>query len=421
MSPGQHGKRAAGAAWALFALLLAACSGLPPQSTAGTHWVASWGTSQLVAENTNVLPPEQWRDASLRQLVHVSLGGNRLRVRLSNVFGTAPLRIEAASLAKAIATGKADVDADSIRALTFDGRASVEIPAGAEYYSDPVVLEHAAGSDLAISLHFPAEPARQTSHPGSRTTSFLTKGNRVADATWPAVETFARWYVIADIEVEAPRSVYSIVAIGDSITDGNGATTDANDRWPDQLGRRLRSSGATAGIVNAGIGGGRMLRDGLGPNLLSRFDRDVLARAGVTHAILLIGVNDLAVQHKNGETPAMRAKMIDDLKAAYRQFAAKAHASGICAIGGTILPYRYSDYYKPDDDNEADRQVLNDWIRKSGTFDAVADFDAAVRDPARPDRMRKEADKGDGLHTSPAGFRAMADAVPLEALAKTCR
>ena len=176
------------------------------------------------------------------------------------------------------------------------------------------------------------------------------------------------------------------------------------------------------GVVNAGIGGGRMLKDGIGPNLLSRFDRDVLARSGVTHAIVLIGVNDLGVLHRDAQDDAQsRARLVAELKTAYRQVVAKAHAQGICVIGATITPYGSSEYYHPKADNEADRQELNAWIRSSGTFDAVADFDAVVRDSTQPDRMAKDKDKGDGLHPGVGGFRAMADAVPLAALAKTCR
>jgi hypothetical protein len=249
-----------------------------------------------------MLAPEEWRDASLRQIVRVSLGGSRLRVRLSNAFGTTPLVVDAASIAKAQGPGLPGIDERSARALTFSGRTSVMIPAGAEYYSDPVALEHAAASDLAVSMYFRGEPIRQTSHPGSRATSFVARGNRITSAAWPDATKVVHWYQLADIEVEAPRSVGALVTIGDSITDGHGATTDGNDRWPDALARRMAREGFPAmGIVNAGIGGGRMLRDGSGPNLASRFDRDVVARSGVTHAIVMIGVNDLGNQHRSGE------------------------------------------------------------------------------------------------------------------------
>lgn len=393
-----------------------------PAPRTATHWVSSWGTAQMVPEGPNVLAPEDWRDTTLRQIVRVSLGGERLRVRISNVFGTTPLVIEALSIAKSDGPGRPGIDVRSARALTFGGKGSVMIPAGGEYYSDPVPFEHAAGTDFALSMHFKGEPVRQTGHPGSRATSFVAKGNRVLSADWQDAAKVVRWYLLADIEVDAPSSVGTVVAIGDSITDGHGATTDGNDRWTDVLVARLardRAAPGTAamGVVNAGIGGGRLLRDGLGPNLVSRFDRDVLARSGVTHAIVLIGVNDLGGQHRNGDDiPAARAKLLDDLKLAFRQIAERAHAQKVCIIGATITPYIGSDYYRPNADNEADRQALNQWIRTSGVFDAVADFDAAIRDPAQPDRMRAEHDIGDHLHPSPAGFRAMAEAVPLQAL-----
>lgn len=404
------------------ALILGGCAA-PGTPVTGNpvHWVTSWGTANMAPDPSNVMPEEKWPDASLRQLVHVSLGGTRLRVRISNVYGNGPLEIDGATIAKAIATGRADLVPGSLRRLTFSGHERIMIPAHGEYYSDPVTLEHARGADLAISLHYLEAPKGQTGHPGSRTTSFLVKGNRVADESWAGAEKFVRWYQIADIEVEAPASVGAVSTIGDSITDGHGATTDRNDRWPDQLMDRLAREGITMGVVNTGIGGGRLLREGLGPNVVSRFDRDVLSRSGVTHVIVMIGVNDMGILHRNKEdTPVARAQLVSDLESGYRQIVERAHAHGICVIGGTINPYTDSDYYHPGPGNEADRQALNTWIRTSGVFDAVADFDAAMRNPAKPSEMLPELDIGDHLHPSPAGFRAMSDAVPLSSL-KICR
>jgi lysophospholipase L1-like esterase len=270
-------------------------------------------------------------------------------------------------------------------------------------------------------MHFGAAPARQTGHPGARATSFVASGDRVLDAQWPQAEKVTRWYQLAGVDVLAAPGAHAVVAIGDSITDGYGTTTDGNDRWTDVLASRLRKSGmGEVGVVNAGIGGGRMLRDGLGPNLVSRFERDVLARSGVSHAIIMIGVNDLGVQHRNNEdTPAERQRLLEDLKQAHRQLVERAHGEGVCVVGATIGPYSGSGYYKPNADNEQDRQAYNRWIRESGVFDGVADFDAALRDPAKSDQLLKAYDN-DGLHPSLAGYRAMAEAVPLAAL-KSCR
>ncbi len=408
----------------LLGFTLAGCAALPyvpaSQAPAGERWVASWGSAQLVPEGQNELPAAQWQDASLRQVVRVSLAGRQLRVKVSNVFGTAPLVVDAASVARAVQSGRADVDAASLRPLTFGGAAGVTIPAGAEYLSDPVDLPHTAGADLAISLHFAQAPARQTGHPGARATSFLARGNQVAVAAWPQAETFTRWYQIAGVESLAGARAHTVVAIGDSITDGYGVQPDTYARWTDGLATRLRAAGMVdVGVVNAGIGGGRMLRDGLGPNLVSRFERDVLARPGVSHAIVMIGVNDFGVQHRNKEdSPAERTRLVADLEQAYRQLVARAHLQGVCVLGATITPYGGSGYYQPGPENEADRLAYNQWIRTAGVVDGVVDFDAALRDPARPDHLLKSLDN-DGLHPSPAGYQAMADAVPLAQL-KTC-
>jgi len=420
---GKRGKIAAAVAIIFTVGALGGCATAPgTASDPGQHWVASWGTAQMVPETANELPVANWRDASIRQVVHLSLGGSQVRVRLSNAYGTAPLLVDEASVARAVAPGRAAIDAATLKVLTFDGRSAVTIPAGAEYYSDPVSLDAPAGADLAISLHFTSEPARQTSHSGARASSFLAAGNRTADADWPGAATVTRWFAIADVDVLAPRAAGALVAIGDSITDGYGVTMDGNDRWTDVLAARLRRGNIPIGTVNAGIGGGRMLKDGLGPNLVSRFERDVLGRAGVTHALVLIGVNDLGNLHRNTpDLPADRRQLLADLRLAHRQLATRARARGVCLIGATVTPYVGSDYYHPEPANEADRQELNAWIRDAGVFDAVVDFDAALRDPAQPQRLAPQYDSGDHLHPSLAGYRAMADAVPLEMLRRRCR
>lgn len=408
----------------LAAVLLAGCAAPGNTGSSSGRWVASWGTAQMVPGAEHELAPAQWRDATLRQVLRVSLGGERLRVRFSNVFGTEPLVLKGASVALSGGPGRSTIDPASSRPLRFGGAASVTIPAGTEYLSDPVDLPHAAGSDLAVSIHYPAAPARQTSHPGARATSFIAPGQHLAAAELPGASSFTRWYQLAGIEVQAgpgASGVHTVVAIGDSITDGYGVAPDTNLRWTDALATRLRRAGMTGvGVVNAGIGGGRLLRDGLGPNLAARFERDVLGRPGVSHAIVLIGVNDFGNLHRNtDDSPAARGQLLLDMKEALRQSVARAHARGVCVIGATITPYAGSGYYHPKAPNEQDRQAYNDWIRRSGVFDGVIDFDAALRDPARPDHLLKAYDN-DGLHPNMEGYRAMAAAVPLELL-KDCR
>ena len=401
--------------------LLAGCAGTRPgpagADVGGAHWVASWGTAQLVPEGQNALTAEQLRDTTLRQLVRVSLGGSQLRVRLSNAFGTEALVVDGASIG--LSNGPGQAGARGLEPLRFGGSTAVTIPAGAEYLSDPVTLTHAAGADLAISLHLAAAPARQTGHPGARATSFIARGNRVLDADWSAAAVgttkVTRWYQIAGVEVLAAPTVHTVVTIGDSITDGYGVDPDTYGRWTDHLATRLRAAGVNeVGVVNAGIGGNRILLDGLGPNLVARFDRDVIARSGVGWAILLEGVNDLGVLTRDAPaSPQDHAALVAQLTAGFRQLADRAHAHGIRIIGGTVMPFGGNDYYHPDAALEADRQAVNSFIRSSGVFDAVIDFDRVMRDPRRPDRLAPAFDSGDHLHPSEAGYRAMGAAVPL--------
>ena len=397
--------------------LAAALCALAPGADAAPlpHWVASWGTAQM-DPGPEAPPPAQWNDVTLRQVVHVTLAARTVRVRFSNAFGTEPLAIDAASLALVAA----DTVPASMRLLRFGGSTGVVIPAGAEYASDPVELPHAAGADLAVALHLAAAPSRITGHPGAGATSFIAPGNHVRESRWPAGGTqVGGWFQLAAIEVLADAGAHSVAAIGDSITDGYGSTVDGNDRWPDVLAARLRAAGmGQVGVVNAGITGNRLLRDGRGPNLAGRFARDVLARAGVSHVIVMIGVNDFGMQHRDHEdTPAARAALLAALEAAHRQLAAQAHARGICVLGATITPYAGGADYRPSADNESDRQTYNDWIRNAGVFDGVIDFDAALRDPGHPQLLRAAFDN-DGLHPSVPGYRAMAAEVPLESLAK---
>ena len=379
-------------------------------------WVASWGASQQIPEPQNALPADDLRDATVRQIVHLSVGGSALRVHISNAFGTDALRLTAVHVARPVSLASPAIDVASDRALTFAGNAEVTIPPGAEFVSDPLEYRLAPLSDLAITFHLDAPPERETGHPGSRATSYFTHGDWVGAARMADPKHVDHWYQIGGVDVLAVAGSAAMVALGDSITDGHGATTNGNDRWTDVLAARLQSSPATrdVGVSNQGIGGNHLLTDGLGPNALARFDRDVLAPAGVRWVIVFEGVNDLGGLARSGEvTPGEHAAMVQSVIAAYEQMIARAHAHGLHIYGATITPYVGSGYYHPGPLSEADRQAVNAWVRAAGHFDAMIDFDAAVRDPQHPDQLLPAFDCGDHLHPSPAGYKAMADAILL--------
>ena len=403
-------------------LCAALMAGLPiaralAKPAASEGWVGSWASSQQIPEPANTLPEEALRDATLRQIVHLTAGGKELRVRLSNAFGTAPLTILSVHVARPVSKETGSIDSATDKALTFGGSPSITIPPGAEYYSDSIAFDAPALSDLAITLHLEVPPQQETSHPGSRETSFLVHGNHVADATLAAATTVAHWFFISGVDVRKSAPGAAIVALGDSITDGHAVPDNSDARWPDDLARRLQSLPATRrlSVLNLGTGGNRLLRYGLGPDALARFDRDVLAQTGVRYLIVLEGVNDLGTATRLAPiSAAQHALLVQQVIGAYQQIILRAHAHGITVIGGTITPYGGSDYYHPSAANEADRQAINAWIRHRGHFDAVVDFDRVVRDPKHPDRLLPAYDSGDHLHPSPTGYRARAAAIPLE-------
>jgi lysophospholipase L1-like esterase len=389
----------------------------PAQTTSDSAvWVESWGASQQIPEPQNALPSDDMRDMTLRQVFHLSVGGPELRVHLSNAFGTVALHVTSVHIARPIANSAAAIDPASDRPLTFAGNPDVSIPPGAEYISDPVPFPVAPLSDLTVTFHLDTPPSPQTSHPGSRATSWYVHGDFVGAANLTEPKHVDHWYQITEIDVQASPGAASVVALGDSITDGHGATTNGNDRWTDVLASRLQSSPATRniGVSNQGIGGNHLLTDGLGPNVLARFDRDVLAPTGARWVIVFEGVNDLGGLARTGEVPvADHSALVQHVVAAYQQIIARAHAHGLRVYGATITPYVGSDYYHPGPLSEADRQAVNEWIRAAGHFDAVIDFDAVVRDPQHPDRLLPAFDCGDHLHPSPAGYKAMGQAIPL--------
>jgi len=391
--------------------------------TAAPTWAGSWAASQQLPEPQNSLAPDDLRDATLRQIVHLSVGGAAIRIHLSNAFGTQPLHLAAVHVARPVSPASAKIVPASDRAVTFSGASDVMIPAGAEYLSDPVAYPVLPLSDLAVSIHLDDAPAQQagqqTGHPGSRATSYLVHGDAVAAADLADAKKFDHWYQLAGVDVAG--GVGAVVALGDSITDGHGATTNGNDRWTDVLAQRLQANGATRGIgvLNEGIGGNHLLTDGLGPNVLARFDRDVLAQPGVRWVILLEGVNDLGGLTRLSDPPQeAHAAFVRRVLASYEQIISRAHDAHLRVIGGTILPYTDSDYYHPPASNEADRQAINAWIRAAGHFDAVVDFDKALADPARPNHLNPAYDSGDHLHPSAAGYRVMGELIPLSLFAR---
>jgi len=391
------------------------------------HWVGTWATAVVAQVEIQGVPESQgpsFANQTLRQIVHVSLGGERVRVVLSNAFGTMPLEIGAAQIARR--AENAAIDGESRRALTFSGQASTTIPAGAVIFSDPVALTVPALSDLAIDLYLPGDTAATgsplTTHSGAFQTNYLsTIGNHTGANELPVDTTLPSWFFLSRVEVVADEGASAVVLLGDSITDGTNSTSDTNNRWPDHLARRLNAANVQMGVLNLGIAGNRVLNDGAGVSALARFDRAVLAQSGATHVIVLEGINDLGLARNQlgmprSETPPTAA----DIIAGYQQLIARARAHGLTVYGATLTPFEGTaipiipDYWTAEGD--VTRQAVNDWIRTGGAYDAVIDFDAVVRDPASPMKFLPEFDSGDHLHPSDTGYEAMAGAVDLELL-----
>lgn len=384
------------------------------------RWSASWGSAQEQPYGTEVLPQGTLDGSTLRQIVHLSTGGTQLRVTLSNLFGAQPLIVNAVHIARGASTAEGGaIDVTSDRALSFGGRHNATVPMGAEYISDPIVYPTQSLADLVITMQIDHAPQVLTLHAGARATSYILQGSHVDTSDVSSAKRIYRWYFLSSVDVQPAHAADiqdTLIAFGDSITDGHGATTDANDRWTDDLARRLAATAATrqVGVVNAGIGGNRLLEDGIATDGLARFDRDVLERAGVRSVILLEGINDIGVFGRTAEQPqAAHDALVEQMEIALQQMVTRAHTRGVRIFGGTLTPFVGNVYYHPDSRSEADRTRLNEWIRHSGVFDAVIDFDAALRDPAHPDHLLAAWDSGDHLHPGPAGYQRMADAIPL--------
>ena len=396
----------------------------PAREASEGHWVHTWSATPQLTEPENMPPPpftEENRvlaDTTLRQTVRVTGGGERLRLRFSNAFGDADLPLTAVSVAlpRDGEAGTSAIEPGTSRRVTFNGRAAVTVPVGAQMVSDPVDMTLRPGANLTVTVYLADGQASTeiTSHPGSRTTSHLLRHNHVDDEELDGATPVDHWYFLSGVETWSPPDTAAVAVLGDSLTDGRGSTTNGNDRWPDLLFDRLRAEPATSRVtvLNQAAGGNRVLHDGLGPNALARLDRDVLAHSGVRWLVVLEGVNDIGTAEATEEA---QKQVGDDLLAAYEQIVTRAHAQGIRVYGATLLPFGGNEPYDdPAGLREATRQRVNTWIRTSGRFDAVVDLDRAVRDPEHPERLRPDLHDGDWLHLTPEGYRELADAVPTE-------
>lgn len=389
--------------------MLAAAVALTSQTAGATeHWTGSWGMAPAG-------PPPQaalsvFSDQTLRLVVHTSIGGNRVRIRLSNEMGNLPLRIGAARIG--LRAGGSDVAPGTDRALSFGGRASVTIAPGAPVLSDPVELNVPPLSDLAVSLYLPGRVEAGTVHARASQASYVSPpGDFSAFPSLPVLRTIGQWPFLTAVEVDGAGP--AIVVLGDSVTDG---ALGSGRRWPDWLARRLQSardpfngSGARPSVINRGINGNRLLSNAPNPlfgrSALERFDRDVLASSGVRYLALLIGINDI------GASSPSNPVTLEDMVAGYRQLIARARARDIAVIGATLPPFEGAGSYSPE--KEQLRQAVNAWIRNHDEFDAFVDFDRVLRDPARPSRLLPAYDSGDHLHPNELGHQAMANELPL--------
>jgi lysophospholipase L1-like esterase len=375
-------------------------------------WVGTWASAPLLdghAKNAEeLLTAGTQSGATLREVVHVSIGGETVRVRFSNLYGTSPLVIGAVEIAQTL-KGVAIVPGTG-KAVTFNGQPSVSIPAGALAVSDPTPFKLVPLSDLTVSFFLPNPTGPVTEHQLGNATSYHVTGNVVSSASLESPITATSWYYLNGVDTLAAADAGAVITIGDSITDGAKSTIDTNHRWPDELARRLQADPKyrNLSVLNEGISGNKILLDGAGPNALARFDRDVIAQSGAKYLLILEGINDIGRLHGTPDAGLTAA----DLISALNQMVVRAHDHGIAVIGCTLTPYHGAGYYT--ENGEAIRKAVNDWIRTGGALDGFVDFEAAVRDPNHPDTYLPSVDPGDHLHPNDAGYKAMGDAIDLK-------
>lgn len=412
----------------LLAVLLLALPSVHPapasaqQAPDGERWVATWGTAQELYRRPPPPPqagqaapaqqgqgPVEITDQTVRMVVRTSLGGSTARLRLVNAFGAPTVVLGAARVALR-AAGSATV-AGTDRAVTFGGESSVVLHPGMIVVSDPIDIDVPTTGDLVVSLHMNGEAGRPTAHSlGLHTTYISPAGDHTAATDFEAVRTSRSYYWLAGVDVLAPEEAFTVVALGNSITDGALSTPDTDRMWPARFAARLAANESTrgVGVVNAGISGNRVLSDASGVSVLARLEHDALSYPGVEWIILMEGINDIGALARGATHPVTTS---DRLIWAYRQVIDRAHSQGVRVAGATLTPYEGAGYFSAE--GEAIRQRVNEWIRTSGEFDAVIDFDAATRDPASPGRFLPAYDPGDHLHPNDAGYQAMADAIDL--------
>lgn len=388
-----------------------ACAARAPQEPATAQWIGTWASAPMAAPNKDNACP--FCDTTLREIVHISAGGDKIRIRFTNEFGSESLKIANVHVALSAEGGAITPGTDHV--VTFNGASSVQIPQGAALYSDPVALHAPALSNLAITFYVPQQPMRTaTYHALASETNYIAAGDATMQATLASAKTTKSWYFVDGVDVPAVKGSFSIVTLGDSITDGARSTIDANRRWPDVLAARLQKEKGFehVGVLNVGISGNRVLNEGAGPSALSRVSRDVLAQNGVRYVILLESINDIGHMEPKHRFSNEAPVTADDLKWGLKQIADQAHQHGIKIIGATLTPYMTAGYSF--EQGEKMRAEVNTWIRSSGVFDGVIDFEKITGDGANPPHYNPAFDSGDHLHPSDTGYKAMGEGIDLK-------
>jgi lysophospholipase L1-like esterase len=381
------------------------------QSAPKPQWVGTWATAAMLADGP--LYTRMLSGVTLRQIAHISIGGTQARIRFTNKFGLDPLTISDAHVA--LSAGGSSIQPGSDHTITFGGASTVNVPPGGAIFSDPVALQVAPLANVAVTVYLPPQVMRaETFHSLANQDNFVATGDVANAPDLSESTTIMSWYFFDGIDVIATPDIYSIVTLGDSITDGWHSTPNANHRWPDVLASRLQaeSSHKNIGVLNVGISGNRLLNETFGPSAISRFDRDVLAQSSVRYIIVLEGINDIS---RVGHSPIPADNITaEQVEWGLKQIVDAAHEHGIKAIVSTIMPIGHDNSEK----SERVREAVNNWIRTSGTFDGAVDFDKVTRDPANPTHLIANYDSGDHVHPNDAGYQAMASSIDLSQFTK---